>query len=125
MRIEHSDIMVCVTRQKTCDRLISRGAELKSELNAQLHVVHCVQLGHNFLGNPDEGEALEYLFTAAQLAGGELSMLRAQNVEDALVEYAMNNSVGTIVMGAAPGPGDNIVSRLQKRLLDIEFDVLD
>ena len=120
-----NNIMVCVTRQKTCDRLISRGDELRRERECELHVVHCVQTGHNFLGNPYEGEALEYLFTAAQLAGGDLSVLRAENVDDALVDYARNNQVGVIVMGVAPMPGESIITRLQRRMPDVAFDVVE
>lgn len=119
------NIMVCVTRQKTCDRLIARGDELIREKGGQLHIVHCVQTGRNFLGNPYEGEALEYLFTAAQLAGADLSVLRAENVEDALVEYASQNDVNTIIMGMAPTAGESIITRLQRRLPAVAFDVVE
>ena len=37
------DIMVCVTGQRACDRLISRGVARRDE-DSKLHVVHCVQL---------------------------------------------------------------------------------
>lgn len=119
------NIMVCVTRQKTCDRLIARGDELHRQQGGAFHIVHCVQTGHNFLGNPYEGEALEYLFTAAQLAGADLSVLRAENVEDALVDYARQHGIGTIVMGMAGAPGESIVTRLQRRLSDVSFDVVE
>lgn len=121
-----ANIMVCVTRQRTCDRLISRGENLKIEYDGktELLVVHCVHTGHNFLGTPYEGEALEYLFTAAQLAGAELCMLRADDVDDALVDYAETHDVRTIVMGAAPEQGENIITRLQRRLPDVEFDIV-
>lgn len=118
-------IMVCVTHQKTCDRLISHGMTLNEELNAPMYVVHCVQKGHNFLGNPYEGEALEYLFTAAQIAGGELTLLRKENVDDALVDFAKNHNVGLIVMGSSPGQhGETIITRLQRRLPGVRFEIV-
>ncbi|OQB20258.1 MAG: Universal stress protein family protein [Firmicutes bacterium ADurb.Bin182] len=118
-------IMVCVTYQKTCDKLISHGIKLNEGLNAPLYVVHCVQTGRNFLGNPYEGEALEYLFTAAQIAGGELTLLRKDNVDDALVDFAKIHDIGLIVMGSSPGRhDDNIISRLKQRLPDVKFEIV-
>ena len=121
-----TDVMVCVTNQRSCERLIQRGMELKTD-GVELHVVHCVQTGQNFMGTPFEADAIEYLFTAAQVAGAELTMLRADNVDDALVEYAQANSVGMIVMGASPerNRGSNsIMLRLQRRLPDVMFDIV-
>ena len=118
------NIMVCVTRQKTCDRLIDRGQELRAgDESIHLYVVHCVPMGHNFLDSPYEGEAMEYLFTAAQLAGAELVLLRANDVESALVEFAQSHRVKVIVMGAATESGENIVTRLQRRLPDVALDI--
>ena len=119
------NIMVCVTSQKSCERLINRGVERRAG-EGELHVVHCVQTGQRFMNYPTDAEALEYLFTASQLAGGDLQMIRADNVDDALVDYAQENQVNVIVMGA-PGQGSaqsNIVSRLQRRLPEVEFDVV-
>lgn len=117
-------IMVCVTNQKSCERLIHHGKERQSE-NINLFVVHCVHTGQNFMNSVFESDAVEYLFTAAQLAGAQLSLLRADNVDDALVNFASQNNVGTIVMGASPaGSENNIVMRLQRRLPSIEFDIV-
>ena len=119
------NIMVCVTRQKTCDRLISRGEELRGgEESTHLYVVHGVPKGHNFLGNPYEGEAMEYLFTAAQLVKAELALLRADDVETALYEFAQSHDIKVIVMGAAASSGESIVTRLQRRLPDVAFDII-
>lgn len=121
-----SEIMVCVTNQRSCERLIRRGMELADE-GTGMHVVHCVQTGHNFMGTPFEADAIEYLFTAAQVAGAELTMLRADDVDDALVQYALDNNVGLIVMGASPERNrgaDSIILRLQRRLPDVMFDIV-
>lgn len=117
--------MVCVTNQKSCDRLIARGVK-RGNGKASLHVVHCVQTGCNFMGTPFEGDAIEYLFTAAQLAGAELILLRAKNVEDALVDYANKHGITMMVLGASGPDGgeDSIVTRLQRRLPAVEFDIL-
>ena len=53
------NIMVCVTGPRTCDKLIARGMERSAD--AEIHVVHCVETGRNFMGTPFEGDAVEYL----------------------------------------------------------------
>ena len=122
--------MVCVTSQRSCDRLIARGIERAGagQAPAFLHVVHCVETGRNFMNTPYEADAIEYLFTAAQLAGADLSLVRADDVDDALVEYAERHGVQLIILGAgAPGGANRepINLRLQRRLPGVEFDVVD
>ena len=122
--------MVCVTSQRSCDKLIARGIERAGtgKQRAFLHVVHCVETGRNFMNTPYEADAIEYLFTAAQLAGADLSLVRADNVDDALVEYAEEHNVHLIVLGAGVPSGPNretINLRLQRRLPGVEFDVVD
>lgn len=122
--------MVCVTSQRSCDRLIARGIERAGagQAPAFLHVVHCVETGRNFMNTPYEADAIEYLFTAAQLAGADLSLVRADDVDDALVEYAEQHGVQLIILGAgAPGGANRepINLRLQRRLPGVEFDVVD
>ncbi len=146
-------IMVCVTGQRSCERLIMHGAkrslvsrdngantaddsapadltEVISDGRAKilpLYIVHCVQTGQNFMNTPYEADAIEYLFTCAQVVGAELTILREDSVEDALARFARENNVGVIVMGA---PGENgagkgrFAMRLQDLLPDVEFDVL-
>ncbi len=118
------NIMVCVTRPQTCERLISRGMERSRD--SEIHIVHCVETGRNFLGSAFEGDAVEYLFTAAQLAGAELILLRVNDIDDALVDYAEKNGIDMIIMGASPAnlDHDSIVTRLQRRLPAVEFDIV-
>lgn len=122
---EQGVIMVCVTRQRTCERLITKGEEIAKKWNAPLHVVHAVRTGENFLGNAFEGEALEYLFTAAQLSDGLLSVLRADNVENALAEYARTHAAKGMVLGISPeSNNESFEKRMRKRLPDVEIVVI-
>ena len=110
-------VMVCVTRQRTCARLIERGEGIAVERGLPLHVVHAVKTGQNFLGNAYEGEALEYLFTAAQLSGAEMTMLRTDDVEESLAEYALMHEAQVMVLGESPQTGDDsFVAHMQRRL---------
>lgn len=118
--------MVCVTGQRSCERLIARGAFIRErEPGAELHVVHCVQTGRPFMDALDEADAIEYLFTAAQMVDAAMAMLRADSVDDALVEFAQNNNVKTIVLGASPNNEESsFFAKLQRRLPDVEFDIV-
>lgn len=126
MAKRNDSIMVCVTSQRSCDKLIARGIERARDGTADIHIVHCVEKGRNFMNSAFESDAIEYLFTAAQLAGADMSLLRADNVADALVEYAETNNITLIILGAG-GSGqlkDAMAIRLQRRLPDIEFDIV-
>ena len=118
-------LMVCVTGKHTCEKLLERGAHLRQPAQ-RLFAVHCVQTGRTFLNTAYEPLAIEYLFSLSSLFDAELTILRANNVIDALVEFAETNRVSRIVLGASPEKtGDSFVSRLSSRLPDVEFVVVD
>lgn len=95
-------VMVCVTRQLSCERLIREGAQLAQEKNLPLKVVHVVHPDANFLGNPHEGEALDYLFTIAKQHNAEISLLKNHDVLESLAHYAQENHAAYIVTGQSP-----------------------
>ena len=49
------NIMVAVTQQKTCDRLIRYGHELKEDIKGELYIIHVAHYEFKFLGNTEEG----------------------------------------------------------------------
>lgn len=117
-------VMVCVTGQRSCERLIERGADRVNK-EQKLFIVHCVQTGHNFMNSPYEADAIEYLFTAARLVGAELTILREDDVINALVKFANDNNVKLIILGASPDSGtESFVNRFAMRLPEVEFDVV-
>jgi len=94
-----TNVMVCVTQQKTCERLIKKAHNMIEGLNENLFVVHVVKNDSKFLGNDKEGEALEYLFGISKAVGANLSVLRADSVSETLVDFAVENNIDTIFMG--------------------------
>lgn len=123
-------IMVCVTGQRSCERLIMHGVK-RSQPDEDgerppLYIVHCVLNGQRFMNSPDEADAIEYLFTCAQYAGAELTILRTDSVQAALAEFAYEHDVGVIILGAPGKEGEHngkFARGLQELLPDIEFDV--
>jgi len=118
--------MVCVTRQKTCERLIKVGERIAKENKCGLSVVHVAKTGVNFLGNPDEGEALDYLFSVSKKAGADMTVLRSENVLNTLVDYAMNNGISEIVLGQSPKSQSdtNIIKQLEQKLPRVKFRII-
>ncbi|MDY2597765.1 MAG: hypothetical protein SOW24_04680, partial [Eubacteriales bacterium] len=45
-------LMVCVTGQRTCERLVLHGAN-RLNPHEKLYIVHCVREGKHFLGSED------------------------------------------------------------------------
>ena len=113
------NIMVCVTQQKTCERLIKCGHNEMGE-GDNLFVINVVSENDNFLYNSNDGEALEYLFEVSKKAGAELTVIRAKNVIKAISDFAIKNDISHIVMGASPNRedvGDNNIQLVLKNLL--------
>ena len=113
-------VLVCVTRQKACEQLIRAGAQLAREGEKGLMVVHVAPFGENILGNPQEGEALDYLFTIAKQYGAAMQMLRSEDVAGTLAEYAREHAVGCMVLGSSGKPW-SMLRELKQQLPQVDF----
>lgn len=122
----HENVMVCVTQQKTCARLIRNGARLKDKIDGELFIIHVVKDGLNFLGNQREGEALEYLFNKSKEVGADMTVLRSHNVTEALVGFAKDRKIRHIVLGEPPRDGrdEGIIADLREQLSDTKFYII-
>lgn len=122
------NIMVCVTQQKTCERLIMDGYNLQKWENDKLFIIHVVNEKDKFLNNSDDGEALEYLFNVSKKVGADLTVLRSKDVTKAMADFANKNEITHILMGASPdGNGienHNIALKLKKMLPFVEFIIV-
>ncbi len=121
------NIMVCVTQQKTCERLILKGNELIESEEDKLFVIHVVNEKEKFLDSYSDGEALEYLFQVSKKSGADLTVLRSKNILKTLVDFARDNEITHIIMGVSPVDkalsSGNIRLKLQNELPDVEFIV--
>ena len=78
------NVMVCVTQQKTCDRLIKYGHELLAGEKGELYIIHVAPKAFKFLGNSQEGEALDYLYEKALEYRLNHTVLISNNIIDNL-----------------------------------------
>ena len=123
-------IMVCVTGQRSCERLILHGLKRSTaeegEERPPLYIVHCVPSGRRVMNSIDEADAIDYLFTCAQYAGAELTILRTDTVQQTLADFAHEHNVGVIILGAPGEQGEHngkFARSLQEFLPEIEFDI--
>jgi len=120
-------IMVCVTQQKSCERLIKRGAALPDSKHGELHVVHVVKENWKYFGSLKESDALEYLFDVSKEYDGVLNVMKAQDIESTLNDFAENNKVDIVVMGESleATAQQNMIKRFQnKTSKELHFDIV-
>lgn len=122
------NILVCVTQQKTCERLIKKGAELKrNNENSELYVIHVAKEGDNFLNNPFQDDALEYLFDISKEYGASMIVLRSNLIAKTIAEFARTNNVSDIVLGSSPLDyrNNSIIIELKSLLPEIQFHIVN
>ena len=110
--------MVCVTQQKSCERLIARGRELGEKFNCNLHVIHVVKEGWKYFGKLKESDALEFLFDKSKQYGADLTVIKAKDIVYTLSAFADKNNVGIVVMGESheESSQQNMIKRFKSEL---------
>lgn len=93
------NVMVCVTQQRTCDRLIKFGHEMLTDQGGELYIIHVAGSHYNFLGKDKTGDALEYLYEKAVAYGANLTVLKSDDVVATLMEQVKKNAITHIVLG--------------------------
>lgn len=91
-------IMVCVTPQKSCERLIEKGAARAKDTDGQFVVIY-VNNKKNLNRELKEHKILLELFELAKDLGGTVSILTGENVYDTLADFAKENKITQIIMG--------------------------
>ena len=99
--MEHQPpILVLVTLQRACARLIRHGADMALALHSPLHVLHVVTKDGCTNGEPPiEAQVLDYLYALAGEAGAEMTVLTADVAVTAMAEFASQRGVKTVIMG--------------------------
>jgi len=102
----YKNILVCVTKQKNCERLIEAASEHRRE-QGNLHVLHVAKNSWNILDNSSESEALEYLFEISKSYGAEMTVLRNNNISETIAEFAKQQEIELIVLGESSNENEN------------------
>lgn len=125
--VETKNILVCVTQQKTCERLITEANELLKKYRGELHVINVVKDNVNFLDSNTESEALEYLFGLSKSIGANLAVLKSNDIPGTIARYADDNNIHCIILGKSrvKSKEDRFLKELKSVLKsDIEVKIL-
>ena len=118
-------VLVCVTGQKNCERLIVAGARIAREEGLPLNVLHVVQSGGSVLGFVNEPEALEYLLKVSVEHGASMYVRRSDDVISSIEYAAKNEHCRVLVAGrAANYSGHDLLDELQQRLPGVRFEIM-
>lgn len=113
-----NNVMVCVTQQKSCEKLIKKGVELLTNDQDELSVIHVIKDDWRYFSEMKESDALEYLYTVSKEADAELMVYKSDNIEKTLSEKAKSHNVSTIVMGQSleKAKQQNMIKRLKENM---------
>lgn len=118
-------VLVCVTGQRSCERLIVTGAGIAARESQPLSVLHVVRTGGNVLGFVNEPEALEYLLRISIEHGADMTVRKADDVANAIEAEARRLEARVIVAGRASNySGWDLLDELKVRLPEVRFEIL-
>ena len=118
-------VLVCVTGQKSCERLIVAGAELARREGVPLVVMHVARTGGGVLGYRNEPEALEYLLGCSVSHGADMFVKKSDDVVGAIEAEVRARKATILVAGRAAGySGWDLLDELQGRLPGVRFEIL-
>ena len=118
-------VLVCVTGQRSCERLIVAGARIAREENVILNVLHVVRTDGSVLGFVNEPEALEYLLRVSVENGASMYVRRSDDVIGSIEYAAKNENARVIVAGrAANYSGHDMLDELKLRLPGARFEII-
>ena len=117
-------VLVCVTGQKSCERLIVIGAQLAAQEKQPLIAMHVARSGDRMLGYRNEAEALEYLFGISRQYNADMFVKKSDDVVSAIEQEAKDRQVTVLVAGRAPNySGWDLLDELRGRLPDVRFEI--
>ena len=116
-------ILVCVTGQKDCDRLIRTGRKLADSHETELQVL-CVQPAAAGLGTVEASEELEYLRQTARSAEAEMTVFFHDDA--ALIAVGFIKQVGAIhvVTGMAEVPINGFVDTIHRMVPSVPISMV-
>jgi len=120
----YSSVLVCVTQQRSCERLIRAGARLKND-DGTLYVIHVTKENWNFVDNAEDGEALEYLFNLTKSYGADLTILNSDKIPETISQFAQHYGIELVITGEGPsGEQSPFIQRLKSLFSDTDTKVM-
>lgn len=116
-----ASVLVCVTGQHDCDRLIRAGKQIAEERGISMQVL-CVQ--PTSAGYDASGDELEYLRQTARDASAEMSVFFDDEAVLIAVSFIKKTGATHIVTGMAEAPINGFVEVIHKLVPNIPISMV-
>ena len=116
-------VLVCVTDQESCDRLIYAGRSLAHHDGIDLKVI-CVRpkKAERWLASDE----VEYLFNVAKDLEAEMLIYFNDHAAETVARYVKENTVSYILVGMPPDPGNSMfITTLEDQCPDVPVITVD
>lgn len=116
-------IMVCVTPQQSCARLIEAGARIAKEEKLPLSVISVFKESSGF--NANEGGALENLFECAKKYNASMNIYFNDSPALVIAVAAKKNNAATLVTGFPAEGSSGFIARIHEILPELPITMVD
>ena len=115
--------LVCVTAQRSCQRLIHRGAEIARSHSTPLLVLSVSGSGFNVLTNPAVSAVMNELYAVSAEVGAEMTMLQSAAPKQAIAGFIRERHVRHLVLGQGRPDPNGLVAQLMEEFPQVAFYV--
>ena len=112
-------VLVLVTDQMSCERLIVAGNRLAKEKKLTPEVLNICHAG-----SESDPFALEWLYRVSRENGAPMTVAYSEKPERTLIEQLRRKQPQVVVTGL-PGPGSKLLPRLWTRFAQLEFYMVE
>ncbi len=116
-------VMVCVTPQQTCHRLIEAGARIAREENLPLSVISVFRQSNSL--NANEGGVLETLFDCAKKNNADMNIFFNDSPDLVVAVFAKKNNASTLVTGFPAEESNGFIARIHEILPELPITMVD
>lgn len=122
-KLKQPCIMVCVTPQQSCQRLIEAGARIAKQEKLPLAVVSVFRESSGL--NANEGGALESLFSCAGRYGASMDVYFSDSPVLTVAVSAKRNNAATLVTGFPAEGSSGFIARIHEILPELPVTMVD
>ena len=114
-------VLVCVTGQHSCDRLIRKGYKKAKEAGMALHVLSVHDPREDFGEYADD---YEYLCSAAKDCSADMTILFEKNAPAAAAGFARNVNANKLITGMPDGRPNGFIVLLHELLPTLQLTMV-
>lgn len=119
--VKKPSVLVCVTGQYDCDRLIEAGFELAVESGRDLHVL-CVHTPTNDLTH--FSDEVEYLYRTSKDLGADMTVMFSENAPRCAADFAHKMNARHLITGVPDNRPNGFVLTLHELLPRVQMTMV-